>query len=256
MSSNHGAVVDRQFGSQAAAYLNSGVHAAGADLTALVELVAQANAANVLDLGCGAGHVSFGVAPHVNSVVAYDLSPQMLAVVSQAARDRSLDNISVRQGVVEALPFADESFDFVLSRYSAHHWGDLDAGLREAARVVRAGGLVGIVDAISPGSPLLDTVLQATEILRDPSHVRDYSRAEWEAAFARSGLVADIVSPFQVHLEFGVWTERMRTPATQVAAIRALQGSVADSVRAYFRIGEDGSFDLDVALLVARKARS
>jgi SAM-dependent methyltransferase len=256
MSSSHGAVVDRQFGAQAAAYLDSAVHAAGADLTALIERIARADAASVLDLGCGAGHVSFGVAPHVNTVVAYDLSPRMLDVVSQTARDRSLGNISTRQGVVEALPFADGSFDAVVSRYSAHHWGDLDAALREAARVVRSGGLVAIVDTVSPGIPLLDTVLQTTEILRDPSHVRDYSRSEWDAAFARAGLVADSVTPFQVHLDFGVWTARMQTPAPQIAAIRALQRAVADSVRVHFRIGEDGSFDVDVALLVARKPRA
>src|SRR5215475_5869336 len=104
-SRTHEALVDQQFGSRAAAYLTSAPHAQGADLTALAALVAGEGAARVLDLGCGAGHVSFHVAPHVKEVVAYDLSQDMLAVVARAASERGLSNIVTQQGVVEHLPF-------------------------------------------------------------------------------------------------------------------------------------------------------
>src|SRR5437867_3857755 len=132
----HERLVGQQFGSQAAAYLKSAVHAEGADLEALAALVGER--ARALDLGCGAGHVSFKAAPRAREVVAYDLSSDMLEV---AAAERGLGNIVTRQGVAEHLPFPDGSFDCVLSRYSAHHWRDFDAGLREAARVLKPGGL-------------------------------------------------------------------------------------------------------------------
>jgi SAM-dependent methyltransferase len=179
---SHEALVGRQFGTRAAAYLSSAVHAQGADLESLSALVEDDRRAQVLDLGCGAGHVSFAVAPRAKSVVAYDLSADMLDVVARAAKDRGLSNITTRQGVAEHLPFPDASFDRVLSRYSAHHWRDIEAGLREAARVLKPGAVAGFVDTVSPGAPLLDTYLQGIELLRDLSHVRDYSRAEWEAA--------------------------------------------------------------------------
>jgi ubiquinone/menaquinone biosynthesis C-methylase UbiE len=172
------ALVTGQFGARAAAYLSSAVHAQGRDLESLADLVRGQQQARVLDLGCGAGHVSFHVAPHVREVVAYDLSPQMLDVVARAASQRGLANIVTQAGAAERLPFADASFDFVLSRFSTHHWRDLDAGLREAARVLKPEGTVAIVDSVSPGLPLLDTYLQAIEVLRDPSHVRSYARAE------------------------------------------------------------------------------
>ena len=124
--------------------------------------------ARVLDLGCGGGHVSYHVAPHVHEVVAYDLSPEMLDVVARAAVERGLGNIATRQGVAELLPFADASFDFVLSRFSAHHWRDFDAGLREAARVLKPGGTAAFVDCISPGPPLLDTFFQASSCCAIP----------------------------------------------------------------------------------------
>jgi SAM-dependent methyltransferase len=249
----HEALVGEQFGSRAAAYLQSAVHAQGADLQALAALVDGEGKARVLDLGCGAGHVSFSAAPRAGEVVAYDLSFEMLEVVARSAAERGLGNITTHQGVAERLPFEDESFDCVLSRYSAHHWRDFEAGLREAARVLKPSGIAGFVDTVSPGRPLLDTYLQAVELLRDPSHVRDYSRAEWEGAMVRAGLQPGPAGAHRLRLEFGSWVERMRTPKVQVDAIRALQAAMSESVARYFEIGPDGSFDLDVGLFQARK---
>jgi SAM-dependent methyltransferase len=252
----HQAVVEGQFGARAAAYLGSAVHARGADLDALVALAHGQRTARVLDLGCGAGHVTFAAAPHVREVVACDLSAEMLDTVARAAAERGLANVRTARGAAERLPFEEASFDIVLSRYSAHHWRDVDAGLREAARVLRPGGLLGVVDAVSPGVPLLDTHLQAIELLRDPSHVRDYTRAEWEAALARAGLAAGAASAFRVRLEFAVWVERMRTPTVQVDAIRALQSAASAEVTRHFGIGPDGSFDLDVAMFQASRSEA
>jgi SAM-dependent methyltransferase len=249
----HEALVGAQFGSRAGAYLTSAVHAQGADLEALAGVVHGRPEAQVLDLGCGAGHVSFAVAPQVRSVTACDLSPEMLDVVARAAASRGFDNVLTKQAAAERLPFADAEFDAVLSRYSAHHWRDFDAGLREAARVLRPGGIVAIVDTVSPGSALLDTWLQTIELLRDPSHVRSRSRSEWEDALARVGLEPGTVRPFRIHLEFAVWIERMRTPPVRADAIRALHALASDSVTRYFAIEPDGSFSMDVALFEAAK---
>jgi SAM-dependent methyltransferase len=250
---SHEALVGGQFGSRAQAYLTSAVHAQGPDLQAMVALVKGRADADVLDLGCGGGHVTFNTAPHVRSVIAYDLSPEMLDVVAETASKRGLDNVATQRGVAEELPFEDGRFDVVLSRLSAHHWRDVNAGLREAARVLKPGGMAVFVDAVSPGVPLLDTFLQAIELLRDCSHVRDYSRAEWEAAIAGAGLVVDATSHFRFHIDFRSWVERMNTPSGQVEAIRALQSSVSEIVTRYFQIEADGSHKLDVALFEAAK---
>lgn len=244
---SHESLVGSQFGSQAAAYLASTVHAQGDDLRALAAIAASRPDARVLDLGCGGGHVSFNAAPHAREVVAYDLSADMLAVVAAAAAERGLANIVTRQGLAEQLPFADASFDCVLSRYSAHHWRDVDAALREVARVLKPGGVAGFVDVVSSSVPLFDTWLQALELLRDPSHVRDYGRGEWEAAFARAGLVVEAADAHRIRLEFAPWVERIRTPAVQVDAIRALQATMSEGVRRHFEVDADGSFSLSVA---------
>jgi SAM-dependent methyltransferase len=252
-SRSHETVVGGQVGSRAEAYLTSAVHAAGADLEALAALARNRPEARVLDLGCGGGHVTFAVAPHVREVVAYDLSPEMLAVVARAARDRGLGNVMTAQGVVETLPFADASFDLVLSRYSAHHWHDFAAGLAEAARVLKPGGTAGFADAVAPEKPLLDTYFQAIELLRDCSHVRDYAPAEWTAALERVALVPGATSRHRVRLDFATWIARMRTPQVQVDAIRALQAAVSAEITGYFETAPDGSFSIDVAVFAAAK---
>jgi ubiquinone/menaquinone biosynthesis C-methylase UbiE len=209
----------------------------------------------VLDLGCGGGHVAYAVAPEVAEVTAYDLAAPMLAVVAQSAAARGLGNIVTCRGAAEALPFAPASFDFVLSRFSAHHWRDFAAGLREAARVLAPGGCAAFADVISPGVAVLDTYLQAVELLRDGSHVRDRSRAECEAALAAAGFVVGEARSLRLRLEFAAWVERMATPAPLAAAIRALQGGLADGVRRHFAIEADGSFTVDTAVFTAVRAR-
>ncbi|VAS26396.1 SAM-dependent methyltransferase [Klebsiella pneumoniae] len=123
--------VEKQFGSQASAYLTSAVHASGRDLQRLAERLADFPQAKVLDMGCGAGHASFTAAGQVAEVTAYDLSSQMLEVVAAAAKEKGFSNIVTQQGYAETLPFADACFDVVISRYSAHHWHDVGQALRE-----------------------------------------------------------------------------------------------------------------------------
>lgn len=125
---HHDQVADA-FGSTAAAYLTSAVHAGGADLQNLAAtFAATCGNASVLDMGCGAGHASFVIAP------------QMLATVDAAAKERGLTTIRTQQGAAETLPFADATFNWAVSRMSAHHWCDVPAALREVHRVLKPGG--------------------------------------------------------------------------------------------------------------------
>ena len=255
MTNGHATLVTKQFGAQAEAYVESSVHAQGADLDQAAALLAGQSEARVLDLGCGGGHVSFRAAPLVGAVVAYDLSADMLAAVARVANERGLANITTRQGRVEALPFADHHFDFVLSRYSAHHWYGFGQALAEARRVLRPGGTALFMDTISPGTALLDTYLQSVELIRDPSHVRDYSTAEWLNALAAAGFTPKSVITRRVRLDFDAWVTRMATPAPQVTAIRALQEQMAEDVVKHFAIEADGSFTIDTAAIeVSREA--
>lgn len=251
MNHSHTDNVDRQFSEQASAYLTSTVHAAGKDLQRLSQLLAPRPDVCLLDLGCGAGHASFAAAAVVERVVAYDLSAAMLGVVQQAAADKGLQNIQTEQGVAERLPFADRSFDVVISRYSAHHWHDVAQALREVKRVLRPGGRVIFMDVCSPGHAVLDIYLQTVEALRDTSHVRNYSAGEWLGWFGEAGLMVRTVTTDRLYLEFASWVARMRTPVYFVTAITEYQKTASDEVRQHFAIQDDGSFSSDIIMIEA-----
>lgn len=246
---SHDTYVADMFGAQAAAYVASAVHARGADLEALAALLEEARPRRLLDLGCGGGHVSFCAGPLVGEVVAYDLSPEMLAAVGLEAERRGLANITMRQGAAEMLPFADGSFDIVATRFSAHHWRDVPAAMAEVRRVLADPGRAVVMDVIAPEWPVADSFLQAIEVLRDPSHGRDYTEAEWVAFAEGAGLRPTRVVRRRLRLEFASWVARIRTPEVHVAALRSLlQGASADVAR-HFEIEADGSFTLDTMTL-------
>jgi ubiquinone/menaquinone biosynthesis C-methylase UbiE len=246
---HHDQVADA-FGSTAAAYLTSQVHASGADLKNLAAtFAATCGNAVVLDMGCGAGHASFAVAPHVREVVAYDIAPPMLATVDAAARERGLATIRTQQGAAEALPFEDGTFNWVISRMSAHHWRDVPRALAEVHRVLKPGGRIRFIDIAGIDDPLYDTHIQAIELLRDASHIRDYRADEWIAMFDAAGFDARIGERWRIPLEFESWVTRMRTSAERVTAIRSMWERAPDEVRAYFAVGQDCSFELDALLI-------
>lgn len=244
-------LTEDQFGPQAQAYVQSAVHAQGADLDALSEIAGRTAPAHALDLGTGGGHVAYRLAAHAREVTACDLSQAMLDAVAEEARLRGLANLGTVEAAAERLPFADGAFDFLASRFSAHHWSDLDAGLRQARRVLKPGAPAVLIDVCSPGVAALDTHLQAVELLRDTSHVRNYSQAEWQAALARAGFRIGAARAWRLRMDFPVWIARMRTPEVQAAAIRALQAAASAEVRARFAIEPDGSFQLEVVLFEA-----
>ncbi|MBM0206528.1 methyltransferase domain-containing protein [Micromonospora sp. STR1s_5] len=249
MTRPHEHIVETQFGPRASAYVQSAVHSSGDDLDAIEEIVRRAAPEKALDLGSGGGHVAYRLAPHARSVVASDLSAEMLAAVTATAREKGLRNIETSVAPAENLPFEDASFDFLGCRFSAHHWADFHAGLRQARRVLKRGSIAVFVDAISPGLPALDTHLQAIELLRDTSHLRDYSAPEWLGALTGAGFVVMSMRTWRLRMDFPAWIARMRTPDVNRDAIRALQLAASDLVRNHYAIESDGSFMLDTLLI-------
>ncbi|HBF31995.1 class I SAM-dependent methyltransferase [Rhizobium sp.] len=247
-TNGHDRHVQANFGPRANAYVESTVHAQGEDLNRLAVLVGQLTPKRAVDLGAGGGHVSYTMAPHVGSVTAVDLSADMLTAIRETAASKGFANIQTQHASVEQLPFADESFDFLACRFTAHHWHDVNAGLREARRVLPKGAKAVFIDVTAAPAPLLNTHLQAVELLRDTSHVRNYTVAEWSDMLGRAGFSIEALQPWRLRMEYKSWTARIGTPEALCTAILMLQNNASPEVKTHFAIEPDGSFMLDMVM--------
>ena len=94
------------------------------------------------DLGCGTGLTAATLAPHVARVIGVDASEEMLA----AARLRLTKNVELRRGSLESLPIDSSSLDATTLMLVLHHLPSPALALNEAARVLKPGGKLLIVD--------------------------------------------------------------------------------------------------------------
>lgn len=251
-TANNIAIAEQQFGPVAAHYATSTVHAGGPDLDAMLQ-AAPLPTTTLLDVGCGAGHTALAFAPHAERVVALDVTEPMLEQVRRLAAERGISNIETRRGDVAQLPFGDDSFALVTSRYSAHHYGNPQRALDEIARVLQPDGTFLLVDVVAPADEAHDAFLNRIETLRDPSHVRDHTVDQWREMIATAGMRAELLGTWPLHLDFASWVTRMNTPIPAIAQIKDLFDRTPHAVQDAFAAEHDYSFTVPVALLRAKK---
>jgi len=103
----------------------------------------------VLDVGCGPGTITVGLAERVapGEVVALERESAVLAEVERLAIERGLTNLATTTGDVYALDSADKAFDVVHAHQVLQHLSDPVAALREMRRVTKPEGVVAVRDA-------------------------------------------------------------------------------------------------------------
>ena len=183
---------------RAEAYRQSAAHREGPDLDLIVEWAAGARTA--LDVATGGGHVARRLREAGVELTTLDPAAGMQPDVVAPA---------------EQLPFADGSFDLVVSRLGAHHFSDVRAAMREMARV--AAKAVVVVDNTFGGD-----ALEEAERVRDPSHVRCYTLEEWRTLFEDVGLGIDDVRFLPQRVELEPWLERAGCTGDAAARVREL----------------------------------
>lgn len=249
--------VARQFGRTAEAYATSAGHAKGADLALLVGLLAPDPEMRVLDVATGAGHTAAAIAPHVREVVATDLAPQMIERTCELAAARGLSNLTAQVMDVEALDFPDHSFDAVTCRIAPHHFLDIQQAVREMARVLRPGGQFALEDSCAPADPVLDRFINGVERLRDATHQRSYSEAEWRAMLDAAGLEVTRAELYRKTHDVADWLARAAIDPDAAERVYAAFASAPPQARAYFALQfadeRATSFTDDKLLLCAEK---
>jgi ubiquinone/menaquinone biosynthesis C-methylase UbiE len=179
-------------------YRQSEAHREGEDLDLVVEWSKGAETA--LDVATGGGHVARRLREAGINVVTVDPAPGMRPDVVSRGED---------------LPFADETYDLVACRVAAHHFDDVEKALAEMARVSR--DRVILVDNV-----FLDDRAEEADRLRDPTHVRNYTEAEWRELFELAGLRIKDIRRLPKEIEVQPWLERAGTPDVDAERVREL----------------------------------
>ena len=127
-----------------------------------VDLVLLETGDSVLDVGCGTAAVTLPAKQRVGDTgeaAGIDPSPEMIEVARRKARRAGLE-IDFRVGVIESLPYPDETFDAVTSSLMMHHLPETlqVAGLAEVMRVLKPAGRLLIADMMRPGTSILERI--------------------------------------------------------------------------------------------------
>lgn len=246
-----------QFAPVADRYRTSADHAEAEDREMLFSRLALGPDQVVLDIATGGGHTAVAAAGKVRRVVASDLTPEMLLEARTLAREKGIRNVVFVAADAERLPFAAGSFDRITCRIAPHHFPDVRAAVVEAARAVRPGGLVGIIDSIVPEDAALDAFINGIEKVRDPSHVRSYRVEEWMAFLKEAGLALVFVSTSWKEHPFAEWVARTGRPPEVQRKVEEMFLSATPSARTYFRVkveaGRVAAYSDEKGIFVARR---
>lgn len=167
----------------------------------ILEILQQQRAERALDAGCGRGLYTPHLGLIAKNVDAIDINASHVAA---QIRRQNRSNITAHNGSVTQLPFADETFDFVLFSEVMEHIEDDRGALKQIVRVMKTGGKL-LISVPHPPAPI-----------DDKEHVREgYDRAELLKLLAEYGFEAESVK----HCMYGItkkviqieawWTRRV-----------------------------------------------
>ncbi|MGJ8655932.1 MAG: class I SAM-dependent methyltransferase [Akkermansiaceae bacterium] len=165
----------------------------------LMELTGTDLSDTVLDVACGPGLVACEFARKAKHVMGIDLTDKMIEEAGKRQSAEGLSNMDWQIGSAMELPFEDNSFSVVISRYTFHHFTDPSVVLAEMVRVCAPGGRVLVADPVLA----VDFVDAYNEMerLRDPSHTQALSVERFDAMFGASGLRDIYRSGYGVSME-------------------------------------------------------
>ncbi len=255
MSNPHD-LIRQQFGAHAQAYTTSAVHARGDSLGRLIEMTQPQRAWRVLDVSTGAAHTALTFAPHVAAVVATDLTPEMLNAGRRLAAERQITNVQFGVANAEALPFGGDTFDLVTNRIALHHYRTPEIAVEEMARVCKCGGLVALVDNITPPDAAAREYINRFETLRDPSHHWAHPLPDLQAFFVTADLQVEHTETLKKKMEFDPWVKRLGAPVEVQAEVRRVLLDAPTAAREFLApVTENGTlyFTLEEAILIGRK---
>ena len=232
-----------QFDRQAKYYANSPTFSSGLSLDLLSKLLKGKKFLKGLDIGTGSGFTAFEISKNCTSVDGIDISTGMLEEANRIKDERKIKNVNFKIGYAEDLDYEDKSFDLVACRTSAHHFKNIKKAINEIERVIKNDGSIYIIDTITSDQKILNSWHQKIELIRDRSHIKNYSLMEWKNYFEDSTLNLQEVHQTRVNMKLEDWMERSGTSKSDKDLLRNEYDKANDKIKNFFGIEKiDGDF--------------
>jgi ubiquinone/menaquinone biosynthesis C-methylase UbiE len=190
------AIID-QFSQQAGAYTAITAHSDALDKLLQISRV-QADD-TVLDIACGSGIVACAFATQASHVTGIDITAAMIEEAKKTQQKKGLSNMQWQIGEVASLPYDNESFSIVVSRFGFHHFQNPATVLSEMTRVCKPGGRVLVVDVALPAGKV--DAYNRMEKLRDPSHTAALTQPRLLELFNQAGLQPVELESYRMAIE-------------------------------------------------------
>ncbi len=230
--------VERFFSQHAVDYSKSRSHASGSDLTALLEALKPSKSEVALDVATGTGFTAVALARLVGHVTGIDVTDEMLGQARMLATKEDAPNVRFELGDAMKIDYSGATFDIVTTRRAAHHFENVPRFLREAKRVLRPGGRLGVVDMSPPeGAEVFSNKI---ERLRDKSHTGAFTPSAWKSIVSRAGfhiLSADVLGEA---VTFQRWLYPVEPGGPEEKVISSAWGSAPPRVKSLLEAKFEG----------------
>lgn len=195
----------------------------------LVELADVSPGDRVLDLAAGTGLLSIMLSRAAASVVACDVTPEMLEIAAANIDQAGRDNITLVEADATHLPFDDDSFQVAACRLAFHHFPEPERTLSELRRVLVPGGRFVLEDVFGPEDSELADLRHRFELLLDRSHVRSYSPSDLRRLFESAGFEVESLEQQEgkdMTLDMLLDLERLDTEERRREALELLRANL------------------------------
>ncbi|OWK40576.1 class I SAM-dependent methyltransferase [Fimbriiglobus ruber] len=209
----------------------------------------------VLDVACGPGLITSAIAGVALHVTGIDITPAMIEQAEHRQASLGLKNMTWRVGDIDPLPFDDDTFSAVVTRYSFHHFLTPKKVLGEMVRACRPGGKVAVIDVFM-NTPEQADLYNRMEKLRDPSHTRALLLEELTGYFIDAGLTDLKTAFYKVDVDLEALLAATRTEPAGADAVRQIFCDDLDkNLMGVGAVEKNGAihFGFPIVVLVGRK---
>lgn len=198
-----------------------------------VKAIKPSQGDKVLEAACGTCVCGRSMIELVDSVTCLDATRAMLDVGEREAKKRKLTKMTFIQGMVEDMPFLDETFDIVISRLGFHHFDEIEKPFKEMKRVLKKGGRLVIID-MEAASEEDRRDQDRLERMRDFSHVKNISKREFIKLYEENNFIISKNETSDISVSLEAW---MKLTDTSEDLARKIRGKMRDDISGKIKTG-------------------